>query len=463
MIGVGPFITLPLILTAMGGPQAMLGWILGAVLAICDGLVWAELGAAMPAAGGTYHFLRRMYPHTLGRWLSFVFLCQLMLSAPLSIASGAIGLSQYATFFSPRLATPFVAHAFGHMPSGGFQIAVGPMNLFAVAAIATAGFLLFRRLAGIAKLSYVLSGVVLATIAWVIATALFSPAGHLTQALRLPHDAFHLSPAFLAGLASAMLLATYDYWGYYNVTFLGGEVRDPARTIPRAILLSITICGVLYLALNVSVLAVLPWQSLTAEQNAQSRRAVISTFFAVAYRPIVGAVWAGYLARLATLLVMVTAFASVFSLLLGYSRVPFAAAREGGFPRIFGRLHATRGLPHVSLLTLAGVAILFCFFPLAEVIAALVVLRILLQFLLQQIGVIVLRRTQPELSRPFRLWLYPLPPLIAMAGFLYILLARAHFARELILAGVVALAATLLFLLQSRSSVAGTGSPNASE
>ena len=463
MIGVGPFITLPLIVAAMGGPQAMLGWVLGALIAVCDGLVWAELGAAMPAAGGTYHFLRRIYPGAIGRWLSFVFLFQLLLSAPLSIASGAIGLSQYATFFSPRLATPFAAKSFGHGAASHFQVAIGPMNLLALAAVALAIVLLYRRLTGVARLSMVLSAVVLGTIAWVLLTALFTPAAHFAAAIRPAPGAFQLSRSFFGGLASAMLLATYDYWGYYNVTFLGAEVRDPARTIPRAILLSIAICGVLYLALNLSVLAVLPWQSLLEGQSAETRRAVISTFMEVAYRPLVGVVWATRLAHLATVLVMVTAFASVFSLLLGYSRIPFAAAREGEFPKAFGRLHPTRELPHVSLLTLGFTAMVFCFFSLAEVIAALVVLRIMLQFLLQQVGILVLRRTQPELARPFRLWLYPLPPLVAIGGFLYILVARTHSAREIVPAVVVALAASAFFLLRERSALVTVGSSGASE
>src|ERR1700761_6125410 len=86
MVGVGPFITLPLVVSAMGGPQAFLGWILGALIAVCDGLVWAELGATMPEAGGSYAFLRGIYgEHTGGRLASFIYTWQLCFSAPLSI------------------------------------------------------------------------------------------------------------------------------------------------------------------------------------------------------------------------------------------------------------------------------------------------------------------------------------------------------------------------------------------
>ena len=202
-----------------------------------------------------------------------------------------------------------------------------------------------------------------------------------------------------------MLIATYDFWGYYNITFLGAEVKDPARTVPRAILISIALVAALYLAMNVSVLAVLPWQQIASASSIDARRAVISVFMETAYGPHLGPT----LGKLAALLVMVTAFASVFSLLLGYSRIPYAAARDGNFFPAFARLHR-KGFPHISLLYLGAAAICFCFFSLAHVIAALVVLRILLQFLMQHIGVLYLRRTQPHLARPFRIWLYPLPP-----------------------------------------------------
>src|SRR5215467_5329953 len=113
MIGVGPFITIPLIVSAMGGPQAMLGWILGAFFAICDGLVWAELGAAMPQAGGSYQYLKESYgSRTLGKLMSFLFVWQLSFSAPLSIASGCIGVAQYATYLWPALGHTYFDHTF---------------------------------------------------------------------------------------------------------------------------------------------------------------------------------------------------------------------------------------------------------------------------------------------------------------------------------------------------------------
>jgi len=445
MIGVGPFITLPLILAAMAGPQAMLGWMLGALIALCDGLVWAELGAAIPEAGGSYAFLRAIYPGKTGRFLAFLFIFQLTFSAPLSVASGCIGFGQYATYLWPRLA----GHATVHMLHLGVYtagVAAGPATAVAIAAVVIAVFLLYRGLTHLRVIAATMWCAVMALMLWILVTGALH--GHLHQASTFPAGAFTLTPAFFTGLGSAMLIATYDYWGYYNITFLGGEVKDAARTVPRAILISIALVATLYLAMNISVIAVLPWQSLIGAATTSSldaRRAVISRFMETAY----GADFGPALGKLAAVLVMITAFASVFSLLLGYSRIPYAAARDGNYFRIFGRLHKG-GFPNVSLLVLGAAAIVFCFFSLADVIAALVVLRILVQFLMQHIGVVYLRRSQPEMRRPFRIWLYPLPPTVAILGFTYILVERPNFQRELILAATLIVAGLFTYAIRER-------------
>ncbi len=455
MIGVGPFLTLPLLLAAMGGPQAMLGWVLGAGIAACDGLVWAELGAAMPEAGGTYAYLGEMFPGRWGRWLSFLFVFQLCFSAPLSMASGCIGLAQYAGFLVPVVRVGAV-HAL-RMGPYSFGVSVGPATWVAIAVVGLAVMLLYRRLSEMRGLATAMLVVVLATMGWAMVTGLLH--GSWAKVVAFPAGAWRLDHGFFVGLGSAMLIATYDYWGYYNVTFLGGEAREPGKTIPRAVLLSIGIVALLYLGLNASVLAVMGAPAMMVAQEIGARRALLSEFMKVAYTGSLGAGTAMWLGRLAAVMVMVTAFASVFSLLLGYSRIPFAAARDGNFPAAFGRLHKTKGFPVVSLLALAGVACLFCFFSLGDVIAALVVLRILLQFAMQHVGVMVLRARRPEMERPFRMWLYPLPPVLALAGFAYIVVSRPNFHREVILAAVVAMSGTLVFVLRSAgASGKGMGS-----
>jgi amino acid transporter len=446
MVGVGPFITLPLIVGAMGGPQALLGWLLGAGIALCDGLVWAELGAAFPDAGGPYPYLKRLYGEQgTGRLLAFLYVWQLIFSAPLSVASGCVGLALYATYLFPSLARVWYLHSvviFGFH----FAISLGAYTLVAMAAALVATLLLYRKIRDVGRISVVMGTIVLLTLAWVIVAGLLH--FDAARAFTLPPHAFHISGAFLLGLGTAMLTATYDYWGYYNVCFLGGEIREPARNIPRAILISIVLVGSLYLLLNISVLGVLPWRTFAVAPGAvvTPGQASSGSVIAVMMQQIYGA-WAG---RFAAWLIALTAFASVFSLLLGYSRVPYAAAKDGNFFRAFARLHPRLRIPHISLITLGLVAAVFCLFSLADLIAALVVIRILLQFLLLQVGLVLYRRRAGSGELPFRMPLYPLPVIIAIAGFIYILVARAGSARELVLAAMVALAGVCIFAIRNR-------------
>jgi basic amino acid/polyamine antiporter, APA family len=447
MIGVGPFITIPLIVSVMGGPQAMLGWIAGAIFAICDGLVWAELGAAMPGSGGSYRYLREIYgPNRLGRLISFLFIWQLSFSAPLSIASGSIGLAGYASYLWPSLEHQYVAHDWSpQIPLlGDLQLRwlVSGKTFVALGIVILALVLLYRKITSIGFISKLLLGGVVGTMGWII----FAGLTHFdaSRAFSFPPDAFTVSHNFFLGLGSAMLIATYDYWGYYNVCFLGDEVKDPGKTIPRALLLSILLVACLYVVMNVSILGVVPWQEIRQSPQADNKLYVVSIFMNRVYGP-----WA---ANLVTGLVVWTAFASVFSLLLGYSRVPYAAALDGNYFRAFARLHPQHLFPHVSLLALGGVALLFCFFSLADVIAALVVIRIMLQFLVQAIGVIVLRIRRPDLPRPFRMWLFPLPALIAIAGFLFILIKRQNALREIRYAAVILLVGLVLYMLRAWQS-----------
>ncbi len=443
MIGVGPFITIPLMIAAAGGPQAMLGWILGAVFALCDGLVWAELGAAMPDAGGSYRYLKEIYgPRSLGRLLSFLFIWQLSFSAPLSIASGCIGLAHYAGFLWPGLERTLLTHTMhlGIPIIGTLEasVLVMPATFVAIATCAIVVFLLYRRITVIGRLAELLWVGVALAVGWVIFAGLthFSAA----RAFDFPSGAFTLSPAFFTGLGASMLIATYDYWGYYNVCFLGGEVKDPGRTIPRALIISIFAVAAIYIVMNVAVLGVVPWRDMLQHSGEQNNY-IISVFMQRIY-----GTWAG---RAAAGLIMWTAFASVFSLLLGYSRVPYAAALDGNYFHSFARVHPEHRFPTVSLLALGGAAMLFCFLRLVDVIAALVVIRILLQFIVQAVGLIVLRIRRPEMPRPFRMWLYPLPALLAIAGFVFILLARKNFLREIRYAVVILVVGLAIYLLRS--------------
>ena len=438
MIGVGPFVTIPLMVATMHGPQAMAGWILGALLVVCDGLVWAELGAALPQAGGPVRYLRAMYGPRVGGWLAFLFVFQLTFSAPLSMASGCIGFAQYAEYLWPALHNTITAQRIPlSLPGIGttyLEFTITNGTFLAMATVATAVVLLYRRITIIGRLGALLwIGVVGTTLA-----IIFSGLTHfeVSRAFTFPPGAWAPTHAFFTGLGAALLIAVYDYWGYYNVCYLGGEITDPGRVIPRAILLSIAGVALLYLTMNISILGAMPWQDV------EKSRFIASDFMARIWGPKTGA--------LVTVMMLWTAFASVFSLLLGYSRVPYAAALEGDYFKVFARVHPKHQFPHVSLLWLGGSAAVFCLFKLADVVTALVVIRISTQFLAQTLGVMVLRRREPDLPRPFRMWLYPVPAVLAFLGFLYVIVMRPKSLESIRLAIVVIIVGTVLFVVRRR-------------
>jgi amino acid transporter len=375
--------------------------------------------------------------------LSFLFVWQLSFSAPLSIASGCIGLAQYAAYLWPGLDHIYLARNLAlSVPGFGpleVHITVTPGTGVAMGVCLIAVFLLYRNINTIARLSTWLWAGVMLTLLWIIIAGLshFSAA----RAFDFPAGAFTPSPHFFTGLGMAMLIATYDYWGYYNVCFLGGEVKNPERNIPRALLLSIVLVAALYLAMNISILSVVPWRELDQAAKANLHLHVASVFMQRIYGH-----WAGYAV---TLLIIWTAFGSVFSLLLGYSRVLYAAAVDGNYFRIFARVDPRQFFPNVSLVVLGLVAMLFCLLRLADVIAALVVIRIVIQFLVQAVGLMVLRARYPERPRPFRMWLYPAPALLASAGFSFVLFSRSHFMRELRYATVIVVLGIVLYVVRA--------------
>jgi amino acid transporter len=435
MVGIGPFVTLPLIVGAMSGPQAMLGWVLGALLSLCDGLIWSELGTAYPEAGGSYAYLKHLYGEKkAGRAFSFLYAWQLLFSAPLSIASGCIGFSQYLSFFLPRASHPFFATSLLSIP-----IVLSGQTLIAMAACLTAIFVLYRSILAIDRIVRWFGLAVGLTLAFIIFAGFTHFNAH--QAFDFPPGAFHLDSAFFLSLGAGMLISSYDYWGYYNVCFLGAEVRDPQRTIPRAVLGAIGIVAALYLLMNISVLGVLPWREMT--QSSADSHAHMFTM-AVFMERLYGHTAAG----IVVVLISVAALASVFALLLGYSRIPFAAARDGNFPAWFGALHRKHRIPQHSLLTLGGVTLLCCIFRLQEVITTLVVIRILFQFLLQGTATLLPKHRRQRKERGFRMPLYPLPVILALGGFLFILFSRPNFLKEMRTAGFILLAGIAVYALR---------------
>lgn len=380
MVGIGPFITLPMVITMMNGPYFLYAWLAGAALSMVDAMVWGELGAAFPKAGGSYNFLKETYGKTgLGRLMSFLFVWQTMIQAPLVIASAAIGFAAYFSYLVP------LSVINSKIMSGGVVICIV--------------LLLYRKIEDIGKISVVLWGAVILTMLWIIGGGIAH--GNFLQPIRHMNDGLTINYAFVTAIGFASVKSVYSYLGYYNVCHLGGEIINPSKNIPRSMFLSIAGIAVLYLMMNVSVVSVIPWQ------QAKDSKYVVSVFMQHLAGPAA--------ATTITCLVLLVAFASVFSATLGYSRIPYAAAADGAFFKVFAKLHPTGKFPHVSLLFLGAIAFVFSLlFKLSDVISAILAMRILIQFIAQAIGLILLKKVRGKEGFPFKMPFFPWPVYLAI-------------------------------------------------
>jgi amino acid transporter len=392
MIGIGPFITIPLLLSTLGGPQAMLGWLVALLITISDGMIWSELGAAMPGSGGSYVYLREGYGReTFGRLMGFLFIWQFILSGPLEIASGYIGFAQYLGY---------IWNGITKLQSMVIITFLGSLNII----------LLYRKITFIGKLTVSLwVGTIFTALAVIVSGALNFDR---RLAFDFPPGAFNFSLGFLFGLGAAARIGIFDYLGYYDICYIGEEVRNPGRTIPRSIIISVIVVALIYIAINFSIIGVVPWREFVPADKSPESAFIVSIFMQKLYGARVATVF--------TAMVLWTAFGSVFALLLGYSRVPYAAAADGYFFKVFSRLHPKNNFPYISLLVIGIISIICSFFSLGMVIDALITTRILVQFVGQILAVSLLRRNEPEMHRPYRVWLYPLPNLVALIGWMFV-------------------------------------------
>jgi fructoselysine transporter len=413
MVGIGPFITLPMVIGMMNGPFFLYAWLAGAALSFVDAMIWSELGAAFPKAGGSYNFLKEAYgPGGAGKLMSFLFVWQTMIQAPLVIASAAIGFSSYLSYLVPL--SPFLS-----------KVVSGSVVIVII-------LLLYRRIESIGKISVMLWGGVLVTFIWIVCAG-FSY-GNFAAPLKEMNDGLALNFAFVSALGFASVKSVYSYLGYYNVCHLGAEIRSPAKNIPRSMFLSIAGISVLYLLMNVSVTSVIPWH------EAKDHEFVISIF--------TERLFGSTAAIVMTCLILWVAFASVFSATLGYSRIPFAAAADGAFFRIFAKLHPTKQFPYVSLLVLGGIAFIFSLlFRLGDVIKAILAMRIMVQFIGQAIGLLILRKKHGKSFFPYKMPFFPLPVYAAILMWIFILVSTGTY---MVLAGLlVTITGLLVYLVKS--------------
>jgi amino acid transporter len=391
MCGIGPFVTIPAMVVTMGGPQAMFGWIIGAIIALADGLIWAELGASLPGAGGTYVYLREAFQYRTGRLMPFLFAWSAVLFIPLIMSTGIIGLVQYLGYLVPG-----VTDANGTTVLG---------KLIGIAIVLVIVLALFRKIGEIGKLTTALFLIMLfAVLAVIVAAFSHFSAG---QAFAFTPGAFTFhSGSFWTGLGAGLIIAIYDYLGYNTSAYLGGEVRNPGKTLPRSIILSIVGIMVLYFLLQVGVLGSLPLEQVKSATSVASA--------------VMEQAWGSGVAKVITVFIVIAAVGSVFAGLLGGSRVPFEAARDKVFLPVFAKLHPKLNLPTAGVITMGVITAIGSLFTLTNVINAAVAVLVIIQSLAQVAAIVVLRRRQPNLKRPYKQWLYPVPTFIALVGWVYI-------------------------------------------
>ncbi|MHB1423032.1 MAG: APC family permease [Gemmataceae bacterium] len=439
IVGAGVFVTIPLMLEKLPGPYALLGWLAAGVLILLDSLVWSELGAALPGSGGSYLYLLESYGRERsGRLMAFLFIWQFLLSGPLEIASGLIAMDSFAQSLSPafqeynRQNTHKIVLWPAEQPDDPMDLTVSPARLGCVGVGVVILVLLYRRIAVLGRLTVLLWLGVLGAIAWIC----IEGALHFDAARAF--DCTADKPEHMVRpLGATMILALYSYIGYYNICYIGEEVRDPGKTIPRAIVLSAVLVCVLFVALHLAMLGTVPWREALP---GEAKPSLPADFMGRIHGP-----WA---VRLITLLLMGSCFGSAFAGLLGYSRIPYGAARAGHFFQAVAHVHPRLLIPHVSLLLVGGLTLLWSFFDLQIVINALITTRILVQFVGQIVGLFLLRHAQPRRPRPFRIWLAPVPCGLALAGWLCVFAASEW---KFLAASLVTLVAGLaVFLLWSR-------------
>jgi amino acid transporter len=451
IVGAGVFATIPLMLKELPGPYALLGWLGAGALIVIDGLIWSELGAALPGSGGSYQFLLVAYgPKRWGRLMAFLFIWQFLISGPLELGSGFAAIAQFSTDLSPGfneynsgVNAEWKLHEWVDAQGETQSLAMSfrPARWLAFSLGVGIIVLLYRNISSLGKMTVALWVGVLGTIAWVLIEGAlhFDP----TTAFSYREPADHFPEAFAGKLGAAMILAIYSYLGYYNVCYIGDEVHQPSRVIPRSILLSALAVLILFLGLHLAMMGTIPWESVPTSKEKLDAYNLPAEFMKAIYGE-----WGDWAASVITVLLIWCCLGSAFAGLLGYSRIPFGAAHNGHFFSIFARVHPGQKIPHFSLLLVGALMLFWSFFDLQTIINALITTRILEQFVGQIVAVVLLRRYQPERYRPYKMVLYPLPCLLALVGWLYLYWSAGW---VFITLGIGTLSAgVLVFLLWSR-------------
>ncbi len=394
MVGIGPFVVMPFVVAQFNNGLFIWAWIFGAFTAFMDAMIWSELGAKYPLAGGTYNFHRIAFGERGGKLMSFLFVWQTSIQAPLVVASASIGFAQYLTYIVP--------------------LDIWQQKIVSGGLVMLVFILLYRKIETIGKISVVMGTIVVLTIIWIIISGLLNQQ-HPVKLIPTGKESF-FTYAFWAAVGQASVKTVYAYLGYYNVCHLGGEIKNPGKNIPRSIFISVFGIATLYLLMNISVMGVMPWELVKADD-----KYLVSSFMQQLYGTKAGV--------LVTILILCIAFSSLFAVVLGYSRVPYAAAVDGNFFKPFAKLHPTKNFPYISLIVLCTLGFIFSLlFKLAEVISSILAMRIVIQFIGQAVGVVMLRKRFGEKDLPFNMMLFPLPVILSIVIWAFLFVSTGWFA-----------------------------------
>ena len=420
MVGIGPFVTLPIVMGYLGG-MYMYAWIAGALLSLVDAMIWSELGAAFPLAGGSFNFLSEAYGKKKGgNLMSFLYVWQTVIQAPLVAASAAIGFATYFMYLFPDLL-------------------VWQQKAVSGAVIIFITILLYRKIESIGKIGVLLWIGVLATLGWIIFGGISH--GNILEPLKALPSSFSFNTLVSFAFGQACVKTIYSYLGYYNVCHLGGEIIKPEKNIPKSMFISVIGIAVLYLLMNMSIGSVISWQEIKSWQDSGVNNFVISIFMERLYGKTA--------AIIVTIMILWVALASLFAVLLGYSRVPYAAAVNGAFFKVFAKLHPTKNFPYISLLVLCSIAFVFSLlFRMGEIISGILAMRIIVQFIGQAIGVMLLRKKNGTTDLPYKMPLYPLPVILAILMWLFIFYATGLAVISMFL--IVAGSGVVVYFLRKR-------------
>jgi APA family basic amino acid/polyamine antiporter len=383
IIGASIFLVPADVAREVGSPGLLLvTWVLSGLLAVCGALCFAELAAAIPETGGTYTFLKRAFPGTPASFLFGWMMC-------FTYATGAIAVVA-------AMASVYAGEVFGRfLPSGSWGERVVAAGLICI--LTTVNYL-GVRVGG--KTQDVLTVLKVGMLLGLILNGLAFGEGGLDQFTPfLPAD--RDSAEAIGSLGSAMLLTLFAFNGAYFVTHVAGEVRDPATTIPRAILMAMAVVLVLYVTINLAYMRVLSFDALQASERVAADAA----------QAILGPVGASVVA----LAVLCSAMGTLNAQLLSYPRIFFAQSRDGLFFPALARIHPVHRTPGPAILLVGGLAGVYSLAGTYQQILNAVGFVIQLLLSLAVMAVIVLRVREPDLPRPYRVWGYPVTPVLFLA------------------------------------------------